>query len=208
MWKDCLQALANFLLIAFDRTKPVKLRRHFLLLHFPCQEMKYLKPVTLFQELLKSQAHSSCRLLGLDVGDKYVGLAVSDINNRIASPLSVLIRKKTNIDLMASDFQLLISQFSLSGFIVGYPFDRQQRRTRDAVQVKLFIDDLCNTGKLEDVKYTFWDESFTSKNVEFLLKPLKLHPVLYKTIMDKFAAVGILQGYLDFVNRNDKLKGN
>lgn len=49
--------------------------------------MKYFKPVTLFQELLKSQAQSRSRLLGLDVGDKYVGLAVSDVNNRIASPL-------------------------------------------------------------------------------------------------------------------------
>ncbi|CAL5420581.1 unnamed protein product [Camellia sinensis] len=43
------------------------------------------------------------RLLGLDVGDKYVGLAVSDTNNKIASPLSVLIRKKSKIDLMAND---------------------------------------------------------------------------------------------------------
>lgn len=167
--------------------------------------MKYVKPVTLFQELLKSQAQSRSRLLGLDVGDKYVGLAVSDVNNRIASPLSVLLRKKTNIDLMASDFQLLISQLSLSGFVVGCPLDRQ-RSCADAVQVKLFIDDLCKTEKLEGLRYTFWDECFTSKNVDLLLKPLNLHPVHFKTILDKFAAVGILQGYLDFVNRNERLK--
>lgn len=127
-----------------------------------------MKPVTLFQELLKPQAQSGCRLLGLDVGDKYVGLAVSDVTNRIASPLrwcnlscclqknfkkimslvinmgvmimiyysifcfilsdctimgflewsgfllicSVLVRKKTNIDLMATDFQHLVSHAS------------------------------------------------------------------------------------------------
>lgn len=168
--------------------------------------MKYLQPITLFQELLKPQAKNRCRLLGLDVGEKYVGLAVSDVNNRIASPLSVLLRKKTNIGLMASDFQHLISHFSLSGFIVGCPFDRIGKKTPEVGQVKLFLDDLCNTGKLEGVRYTFWNESYTSKNVEYLLKPLNLHPAKYKTIMDKFAAVGILQGYLDFVNRNDKLK--
>ncbi|XVF52889.1 hypothetical protein PTKIN_Ptkin05aG0054700 [Pterospermum kingtungense] len=154
--------------------------------------MQYVKPLNLFQNLLKPNALERGRLLGLDVGDKYVGLAVSDIDNKIASPLSVLIRKKTNIDLMASDFQSLISELSLVGFIVGYPYDRQ-RLARDATQVKLFIDDLSKTGKLDGVKYTFWDECFTSKNVELLLKPLSLNPVLAKTIVDKFAAVQILQ---------------
>ncbi|KAL0312607.1 UNVERIFIED_CONTAM: putative pre-16S rRNA nuclease [Sesamum radiatum] len=164
-------------------------------------QMKYVKPMKLYHELFKSNKLKGGRLLGLDVGDKYVGLAFSDVNNKIASPLSVLVRKKTNIDLMATDFQSLISELSLSGFIIGYPFDRQ-KNNRDAVQVKLFVDELSKTGKLEDLKYTFWDECFTSKNVEFLLKPLTLHPVQVKTIMDKFAAVGILQAYLDFANRN------
>lgn len=171
-------------------------------LHFLYKVMKYMKPVALFQELIKNNSRNRSRLLGLDVGDKYVGLAVSDVNNKIASPVSVLMRTKNNIDLMASDFELLISQLSLMGFVIGYPFDRQQRSSANAVQVKLFIDDLCKTGKLEGVRYTFWDECFTSKNVEFLLKPLNLHPVQSKTMVDKFAAVGILQGYLDFVNRS------
>uniref|UniRef100_A0A6N2L0F3 Uncharacterized protein n=1 Tax=Salix viminalis TaxID=40686 RepID=A0A6N2L0F3_SALVM len=98
-----------------------------------------------------------------------------------------------------------ISELSLGGFIVGYPFDRQ-RSAPDAVRVKLFVDDLCRTGKLEGLKFTYWDECFTSKNVELLVKPLNLHPVHAKSIMDKFAAVGILQGYLDYVNKKMKLE--
>ncbi|XP_052303520.1 uncharacterized protein LOC7479316 isoform X2 [Populus trichocarpa] len=144
--------------------------------------MKYVRPLSLFHELLKTSAISQGRFLGLDVGDKYVGLAVSDPLNKIASPLSVLLRKKSNIELMATDFQSL------------------------AVRVKLFVDDLCKTGKLEGVKFTYWDECFTSKNVELLVKPLDLHPVHAKSIMDKFAAVGILQGYLDYVNKKMKLE--
>lgn len=124
------------------------------------------------------------RFLGLDVGDKYVGLSISDPNNKIASPLSVLLRKKTNIHLMAEDFRSL------------------------AVQVKLFIDDLSATKKLEDIKYAYWNEGFTSKGVELLLNPLDLHPVQYKTILDKFAAVGILQEYLDNANRKVNLEPN
>ncbi|GER38873.1 polynucleotidyl transferase [Striga asiatica] len=164
-------------------------------------QMKYMKPMKLYHELLKSNELKRSSLLGLDVGDKYVGLSVSDANNKIASPLSVLVRNKNNIDLIASDFKSLISKLSLSGLVVGYPFDRQ-RSSPDAVQVKIFIDGLTKTGKFGNLKYTFWDECFTSKNVEFLLKPLSLHPVQFKTILDKFAAVGILQGYLDFVNRS------
>ncbi|WRX18247.1 Putative pre-16S rRNA nuclease - like 2 [Theobroma cacao] len=188
------------------------------------RQMQYVKCLNFFQDLLKAKALERGRLLGLDVGDKYVGLAVSDLDNKIATPLSVLIRKKTNIDLMASDFQSLnlacflfakyitdvltehlISELSLVGFIVGYPFDRQQRAP-DAVQVKLFIDDLSKTGKLDGVKYTFWNECFTSKNADLLLKPLSLHPILSKTIVDKFAAVQILQTYLDYGKKNVKLE--
>ncbi|XP_034704758.1 putative pre-16S rRNA nuclease isoform X3 [Vitis riparia] len=143
--------------------------------------MKYVKPVNLFHDLLKMKATERGRLLGLDVGDKYVGLAVSDLHNKIASPLSVLLRKKSNIDLMATDFQSL------------------------AVNVKVFIDDLCKTGRLEGVSLEInainCQKPHFDQNVELLLKPLNLHPVQSKTILDKFAAVGILQGYLDHVNR-------
>lgn len=166
--------------------------------------MKLLKPVDLFQKLLKTGSVAQGRLIGLDVGNRYVGLAVSDTKNQIASPHSVLVRKKTNIDLMAKDFQTLISRFSLVGFVVGYPFSLQGQASVEAIQVKLFIEELKNTGLLDDMGYTYWNENFTSKCVEALLEPLNIHPVEAKTILDKFAAVGILQGYLDDMQR--KLK--
>ena len=52
--------------------------------------MRYVKPLSLFQDLLKTDALERGSLLGLDVGSKYIGLAVSDINNKIASPLRYL----------------------------------------------------------------------------------------------------------------------
>ncbi|KAH7544003.1 hypothetical protein JRO89_XS15G0084100 [Xanthoceras sorbifolium] len=168
--------------------------------------MKYVKPLNLFDELLKRKATERGRFLGLDVGDKYIGLAISDPKNKKASPLSVLLRKKNNIDSMADKFQTLISEHNLVGLIVGYPFNRN-RTTTDGAQVKLFIDNLSNTGKLEGLKYTYWEEGFTSKIVELLLKNLNLPQVMSKTITDKFAAAGILQGYLDKANNKVKLKG-
>ncbi|KAK9699704.1 hypothetical protein RND81_08G190600, partial [Saponaria officinalis] len=155
--------------------------------------MKYLKPLSLFRELQKTNALEQSRFLGLDVGDKYVGLAVSDSDNKITTPISVLLRKKSNIGLMANDFVSLISEFSLTGFIVGCPFDRQCP-SADAAQVRVFIDDLCKTEKHEGVRYTYWNESYTSKNVELLSEPLTLHPVVLKTMLGKFAAVGDFAG--------------
>lgn len=53
-------------------------------------DMKYVNHLRLFQDLLKTDTLQRGRLLGLDVGDKYVGLAVSDPHNKIASPLRFL----------------------------------------------------------------------------------------------------------------------
>ncbi|KAJ4754612.1 GRF domain class transcription factor [Rhynchospora pubera] len=164
------------------------------------KRMKLVKPAVLFQQALKRGTTKQGRLLGLDVGSKYVGLAVSDDHCKIASPFSVLERTKKNIDIMAKDFQMLVAGFSLAGFVVGYPFNIQgQSKT---VQVKLFIEDLRKTSVLDGVSYTYWDENYTSRCVETLLEPLDINPVDAKTIMDKFAAVGILQGYLDNMNRS------
>ncbi|XP_047056838.1 putative pre-16S rRNA nuclease [Lolium rigidum] len=179
--------------------------------------MRLLKAEELFRKVLEGGSKKRGRLLGLDVGGKYVGLAVSDPQNKIALPLSVLGRTKTNIDLMADDFKTpaarhpsmpvsprrsKVKKYSLKGLIVGYPFNLQGQSSPDAIQVSLLVGELSKTGKLDDLGYTYWDENFTSKCVEALLNPLKLNtPVETKTMTDKFAAVCILQGYLDNMNR-------
>ncbi|XP_044977149.1 putative pre-16S rRNA nuclease isoform X1 [Hordeum vulgare subsp. vulgare] len=183
---------------------------------FKCRRrcaMRLLKAEELFRKLLEGGSKKKARLLGLDVGSKYVGLAVSDQQNRIALPLSVLGRTKTNINLMADDFKTLVNNYSLAGLVVGYPFNLQGQSSPDASQVSLLVGELCKTGKLDDLSYTYWDENFTSKCVEALLNPLNLNDrVETKTMTDKFAAVCILQGYLDNMNRAltsaDNVKSN
>lgn len=56
-----------------------------------------MKPFNLFQDLMKTKPFERGRLLGLDVGDKYVGLAVSDANNKIASPLRFAFHVKVGV---------------------------------------------------------------------------------------------------------------
>ncbi|KAJ6804920.1 zinc finger SWIM domain-containing protein 7-like isoform X4 [Iris pallida] len=164
--------------------------------------MKLVKPIELFQRLKASPG----LLLGLDVGTKYVGFAVSDADNKVALPKSVLVRTKSNINFMAEDFQLLVSKYSLVGFVVGFPFSVLGQSSVEAMQVRLFIEDLRRTGKLEGISYTYWSESYSSLCVEAFLQSIKLPPPTYKTIVDKFAAVGILQEYLDHMDREFKLR--
>jgi len=83
--------------------------------------MKYAKQLELFQILFKNGKLETGRLLGMDVGDRYVGLAVSNPLNEIASPHSVLIRKQSNIISIADKLQELVTRFSLVGFVIGYP---------------------------------------------------------------------------------------
>ncbi|KAK7243013.1 hypothetical protein RIF29_37796 [Crotalaria pallida] len=91
-------------------------------------------------------------------------LALSDLDNKIASPFSVLLRKKSNLNLtlMASDFDSLIYLYSLKGFVIGIPWDRH-RVSSDAVRIKSFVNDLSKTNMLQGLPYTFWNEQFTSK---------------------------------------------
>ncbi|KAK1576493.1 hypothetical protein Q3G72_014415 [Acer saccharum] len=156
----------------------------------------------IFKDILKKEDYlKPGRLLGLDVSDKYVSLAVSDWKNLTAVPLRVMDRQEINMSSMADMIQSLISEYNLVGFIFGAgcirpPID---------VRMQKFIDDLCETGKFEGLKYTFWDYGIASQNAEFVfnqhvkftLEILNRPPSMSETIMEMSLAVFALQGYLD-----------
>lgn len=166
--------------------------------------MKYVKHLELFQILFKNGKLEKSRLLGMDVGDRYVGLAVSNPLNEIASPHSVLIRKQSNINSIADKLEELVTRFSLAGFVIGYPLPLYRFQRSQAIQVKMFVEQLQKTGRFGCLNYTYCDERLTSRAVESMLKPLEIHPMHMKHMMDKFAAVGILQGFLDELQHQAK----
>ncbi|KAK2634476.1 hypothetical protein Ddye_029268 [Dipteronia dyeriana] len=125
--------------------------------------MKYLNPMDfygeIFKDILKKEDYlKPGRLLGLDVSDKYVSLAVSDWKNKTAVPLRALDRLEINMDLMADMIQSLISEHNLVGFVVGI----KHAKPMDA-QTRNFIDHLCKTGKVQGLEYTIWEFGITSK---------------------------------------------
>ncbi|TXG61728.1 hypothetical protein EZV62_013091 [Acer yangbiense] len=141
--------------------------------------MEYLKPVDfhkgIFKDILKKEDYlKPGRLLGLDVSDKYVSLAVSDWKNKTAVPLRALDRLEINMDSMADMIQSLISEHNLVGFVVG----SKRARPMDA-QTRTFIDNLCKTEKVQGLKYTVWEFGITSKpNIVAFLKAASFESVV------------------------------
>nr|XP_043608111.1 putative pre-16S rRNA nuclease isoform X2 [Erigeron canadensis] len=166
-------------------------------------QMKYMKPLSLYQDFLKPRAAQQVRLLGLDVGNKLVGLAISDSDNKIAEPLRVLARDKTDLGPMAVDLQHLISKYSVSAFVIGHPF-YSRGNTRRVTQLQQFVNDLSKTGKLEDVPYTFYDDTYSTQIAESLVKPFIIDPTKAKQVISPFAAVSVLQEYLDYITYDVK----
>ncbi|PWA99287.1 hypothetical protein CTI12_AA010110 [Artemisia annua] len=175
--------------------------------------MKYFKPLTLYQYLLKLHPSKRGRLLGLSVGNdavfsKCVGVAVSDSNNEVASPVSVMERKKDNIYQMASALEDLVKDLSVSAVIVGYrkdPWDLKKISKKaiiglpkdpwDNTELFKFLEDLYKAGKFQQVPYTYWEEEdLFYQRVSCMVNPFVFDRRLAKMLRDKkYCASEMLQ---------------
>ncbi|TXG64531.1 hypothetical protein EZV62_011525 [Acer yangbiense] len=130
--------------------------------------MKYVNPLSLFEECLKISKEKVpgrrkwAQLLGLDLNDKYVSLSASCHQNWTSETINPLFRDKETIDSIAIKLRSLISRYKLHCVVVGYPCSIKNENPYGE-QVKIFINDLHNTGKLGGLKYTYWDKRFASK---------------------------------------------
>ncbi len=129
------------------------------------------------------------RSLGLDIGDKRIGVALSDPQGILASPLTII-----NCGNDPSDIETivnLVSQNQVGRIIVGLPLSMDGRVGRQAEKVKIFTQELCNHTT---VPIEFRDERLTTVLAKRLKKTDKGDA---KTKYDAIAAAIILQGYLD-----------
>ncbi|KAK3220135.1 hypothetical protein Dsin_014105 [Dipteronia sinensis] len=97
-----------------------------------------------------------------------------------------------------------ISEHNAVGFVVCYPYYWDFLKPRGE-EVKIFVDDLCKTKKMEGLMYTYWDNLIVFKDMDFVLdhhlgficQQLNLPEDVSKKITDKFRASQVLQGYLN-----------
>jgi putative Holliday junction resolvase len=133
------------------------------------------------------------RLLGLDVGRKTIGLAVSDSDMKIATTVGTIRRSKFTKDVKNLD--AIITERQVNGLVLGLPISMDGNEGPACQSVRQFAVNLDN---ILEIGITFWDERLSTSAVErLLIKEADLSRNRRSEIIDKMAAAYILQGALD-----------
>ena len=141
----------------------------------------------LIDRLLTSQI-----LVGLDVGYKTIGIAVSDRSFTIATPINTVNRKGTNKDL--SIIKEYLNEYEIGGFIVGLPLSLDNSENEQTNKIRKF------SNKLQLFFLTpieFWDERYSSDVIFKEMRKSDFSSTKIKKKLDQQSAAYILQGYLD-----------
>lgn len=136
--------------------------------------------------------NSSSRLLGVDYGSVRVGLAISDPERRIASPLTTYERRGLEVD--ARWFRELVEREEVGALVVGLPVHLDGREGVKATEARAFGRWLSEQTKRPNV---FWDERFSTVQAEKALWDAGLTHRKRKARRDRVAAQILLQAYLD-----------
>ena len=146
---------------------------------------------------LKTLLPPSYRLLGVDLGERRIGLALSDPEIKVATPLPILIRKTLKEDL--SYFARLTQTYPIGGWIIGLPLTLKGEQGWAVRPIKAFAKTLVKHRFLfqSEPEIAFWDERWSTAIASQTLKTLKVAPKRQAQILDSIAATYILQGVLD-----------
>ncbi|UTW54251.1 Holliday junction resolvase RuvX [Kordiimonas sp. SCSIO 12610] len=140
---------------------------------------------------IKSAIPNRKRLLGLDVGSKTIGLALSDTMLMIATPMEIIRRKRFKDD--AARLEEIVKAEDVGGFIIGWPVNMDGSEGPRCQSTRAFSDNLYAKIPLPQA---FWDERLSTAAVERTLIEADSSRARRKEVVDKLAASYILQGAL------------
>lgn len=141
---------------------------------------------------MSRQSPAAGRVAGVDFGTVRIGIAISDADRKIASPLENYTRRGTEQD--ARWFRRLVDEHEVVLFVVGLPLHMDGRESEKSLEARRFGDWLAETTGLP-VEY--FDERLTSHEAERLLIDAELTHKRRKKRLDMLAAQIILRGYLE-----------
>ncbi|MDP2698069.1 Holliday junction resolvase RuvX [Thalassospira sp.] len=149
------------------------------------------------QELLRLLPPAS-RILGLDLGTKTIGIALSDVGLQIASPYSLIKRTKFSRDI--HEIGKIIDKQNVAGIIIGFPREMDGSIGTSCHRVYAFVDEM---SKHVSLPVLMWDERLSTSAVErILIGEVDMTRKRRAEVVDKTAAAYILQGALDNMNRH------
>jgi len=137
------------------------------------------------------------RALGLDVGSKTIGVAITDEAGIAAHPLQVIERAGTATDV--STIQTLVVEHAVTDLVVGMPFELSGKIGHRARRVQEFITALKRA--LPQLEFHEQDERFTTAEAQRVLIDADMSRAKRKDVIDQQAAALILQGWLDLQQR-------
>ena len=141
---------------------------------------------------------ATARLLGLDVGSKTIGLAISDSSRQVASSVDTIWRSKFSEDVLV--LQQAIAERDAAGLILGLPVSMDGTEGPACQSVRQFA---ANVNSAFDTHISFWDERLSTSAVErFLVKEADMSRRRRAQVVDKMAATYILQGALDSLTQS------
>ena len=132
------------------------------------------------------------RLMGLDLGTKTIGLALSDLTLVIASPLETIRRQKFTQD--ATALLALVEKHGVGGLVLGHPLNMDGSAGPRAQASESFAR---NLARLSDIPVPLWDERLSTAAVTRTLLDADASRRRRAEVVDKMAAAYILQGALD-----------
>lgn len=136
------------------------------------------------------------RLMGIDLGTKTIGLALSDVERRIATPLETIRRIKFTPDV--EQIKVLVKRYDVGGLVVGLPLNMDGTEGPRSQATRAFVR---NLNPLIPLPVIFWDERLSTVAVTRTLLDADASRAKRAEAVDKMAAAYILQGALDRYER-------
>ena len=136
------------------------------------------------------------RLMGIDPGEKRIGIAISDENKIVATPYTTLV--KDNYAELVTQIRKIVDENQIDGIVIGNPINMDGTEGPSSQSAK---DLAKNLSKDITENITLWDERLSSQGAFNLIKELATNSSKKAQKLDKNAAQFILQGMLDFYHK-------
>ena len=146
-------------------------------------------------EEFKKKHSDKCRLIGLDLGSKRIGVSICDEKQLIATPLKTI--NRNTLTELISELKVIIDENNIKGIIIGNPLNMDGSSGRSAQSVK------GTSQKIEEninIPICLWDERLSTVGAFNLSSQLDINVSKREKKIDENAAAFILQGAIDFLN--------
>ena len=146
-------------------------------------------------EQFKKKQSDKCRLIGLDLGSKRIGVSICDEKQLIATPLKTI--NRDSLEDLINELKIIIDENDIKGIIIGNPLNMDGSSGSSAQSVK---DTSQNIEKNINIPIYLWDERLSTVGAFNLSSQLDINVSKREKKIDENAAAFILQGAIDFLN--------